>query len=348
MPPYNFYLPKTLSSVELKSMLINPEERPKTYCSLANRIAGNPEIETIIGAPVRHIRFGFQVKNTDTLLCWGRSPIYLASSERLARRKNIPINYLEDGFICYSKPPSAGGIRFSLIVDDLGIYYDATRPSRLENLIRESCQLDATIFARAKQLRLDILEKRASKYNHQGFSISKQLEEKLMAAQSKVLVVDQTRNDASIKYGLAGRHSFKKMLEDAIAENRGSTIFVKVHPDIKLGVKKGHFTPSNYNHLPNVVFIEEDCNPHHLLSLVDEVYVVSSQMGFEALMHNLPVHTYGMPFYAGWGLTDDQIATPERRVNSMRTIEQLIYATLIRYPRYNTRGAESLIDSITE
>ena len=32
---------------------------------------------------------------------------------------------------------------------------------------------------------------------------------------------------------------------------------------------------------------------------------MTSLAGFEALLRGRPVTTYGMPFYAGWGLTRD-------------------------------------------
>ena len=39
--------------------------------------------------------------------------------------------------------------------------------------------------------------------------------------------------------------------------------------------------------------------------------VLPSLGGFEALIRGLSVITYGLPFYAGWGLTEDKIKTHE-------------------------------------
>ena len=75
----------------------------------------------------------------------------------------------------------------------------------------------------------------------------------------------------------------------------------------------------------------EPCHPHALLRAVDAVYTVSSQMGFEALLLGKPVYCFGMPFYAGWGLTRDELVC-ERRTQV--TLEQLVHGTLIAYPRY--------------
>ena len=43
--------------------------------------------------------------------------------------------------------------------------------------------------------------------------------------------------------------------------------------------------------------------------------------------------TLGVPFYAGWGLTSDRGDVPPRR-RAEPTIEGLVHATLIDYPRY--------------
>ena len=39
-----------------------------------------------------------------------------------------------------------------------------------------------------------------------------------------------------------------------------------------------------------------------------------------------------MPFYAGWGLTDDAAICPRR--GHKRNLDELVAAALIRYPRY--------------
>jgi capsular polysaccharide export protein len=41
-----------------------------------------------------------------------------------------------------------------------------------------------------------------------------------------------------------------------------------------------------------------------------------------------------MPFYAGWGLTNDKLQSPLRRKEFQPTLEQLVHACLIAYPRY--------------
>ena len=62
---------------------------------------------------------------------------------------------------------------------------------------------------------------------------------------------------------------------------------------------------------------------------------MTSLTGFEALLRGIPVTTIGAPFYAGWGLTRDLGSVPARRLAGPRpSLEALVHATLISYPRY--------------
>ena len=70
-----------------------------------------------------------------------------------------------------------------------------------------------------------------------------------------------------------------------------------------------------------------------LIAMTDEVHVNTSLAGFEALLRGKAVTTYGVPFYAGWGLTNDLGPVPARRT-AKRTIDELVAATLLVYPRY--------------
>jgi capsular polysaccharide export protein len=145
-----------------------------------------------------------------------------------------------------------------------------------------------------------------------------------------VLVADQTRGDASLQGATAA--DFQRMLEAALARHPQSTVVVKVHPDVVAGRKQGHFDLAALRKHPRVQVISANVHPAELLSAVQAVYVMTSQLGFDALLWNVPVHTFGMPFYAGWGLTVDALPAPERR--QPVSLEQLLHAALVEYPRY--------------
>jgi capsular polysaccharide export protein len=165
-----------------------------------------------------------------------------------------------------------------------------------------------------------------SKYNHARESAPE------MGAGARVLVVDQTAGDASIAAGGATAASFRTMLEAALDEHPHASIVLKSHPDVIAGRKRGHFERLSPGQAQRVQVIGYDLHPPALLEHCDAVYVVGSLMGFEALLWQRPVRCFGMPFYAGWGLTRDHLSAPLRR--QALSLEALVHAALIDYARY--------------
>ncbi|WP_119153274.1 capsular polysaccharide biosynthesis protein [Caldimonas tepidiphila] len=257
----------------------------------------------------------------DGVLAWGRKPV-ARRAERAARRRGLPLLRIEDGFL-RSVGLGACEPPWSLVVDDQGIYYDATGPSRLESRI--AAGLDEAQRQRADRLRAMWQAARLSKYNHARESAA-------LPAGAFVLAVDQTFGDASIRCGLADARSFARMLEAALDENPGVPVVLKVHPDVIAGRKRGHFESLTAGQAGRVVLLADDMHPPALLASSRAVYAVTSQMGFEALLWGKPVRTFGMPFYAGWGLTQDELPAPERR--RPVPFENLVHAALVDYPRY--------------
>ena len=255
---------------------------------------------------------------------WGLKPT-AEKARRFAVARGLPYISLEDGFLRSLGLGVAGAPLHSLIVDYSGIYYDATRPSDLESRIAEqtltSGQLD-----RARE-GIELLHRyRLSKYNH----APDRAPAGMKPGVARVLVVDQTAGDASIQYGLASADSFTQMLEAAVAENPDSDILVKVHPDVVAGKKQGHLLQLARRHGCRV--IDDDVNPWSLLDVVEQVYVVTSQLGFEALLAGKKVHCFGMPFYAGWGLTEDRVQSERRGV--ARSLGAVFHAAYLDYCRY--------------
>ena len=69
---------------------------------------------------------------------WGHKPT--ADKARCyALKHNLPYIALEDGFLRSLDLGCKGAQPLSLVVDHTGIYYDATEPSDLENLLKGSC-----------------------------------------------------------------------------------------------------------------------------------------------------------------------------------------------------------------
>jgi len=256
---------------------------------------------------------------------WGRK----ASGERAGRYAalhGIDCLRLEDGFLRSMELGAHGAPPLSIVVDDLGIYFDATRPSRLEVLLNGD-SFPPGLLSRAERVLEKLLAHNLSKYNH-----APDAPDDVLGRQShtRVLVIDQTANDDSIRYGLANEASFRSMLEAAIAENPGADIYIKTHPDVIAGKKPSAL--ANARGRGEVRWIGEQVSPLSLVRQVARVYTVTSLMGFEALMLGKPVTCFGMPFYAGWGVTDDRVTCPRR--SRRRSMLEILAAAYILYARY--------------
>lgn len=275
----------------------------------------------LANAPIALCRYRWQkpTASCHAVLVWGQKPS-ARKGELLAAQYQLPLLRLEDGFL-RSVGLGADCPPYSIVLDDVGIYYDARSPSRLESLIAQP--LTALQRQRSEELARRWRQARVSKYNHS--------KERAVPVEPYVLVVDQTFGDASIEYGLASKASFQQMLQSALERYPDHQIVLKIHPDVFAGKKQGHFTDAQLRH-PRVRVLTEDIHAPALLEQASAVFCVTSQMGFEALLWQKPVYTFGMPFYAGWGLTHDALAAPARR--QPVSFSQLVYAALLVYPRY--------------
>ncbi|WP_173931550.1 capsular polysaccharide biosynthesis protein [Chelativorans sp. Marseille-P2723] len=285
---------------------------------LSLRATRVPNLAALLEAEPRYLAGGVS-DGVDMIAGWGRRKRARAAWI-LAAREGLAFLTVEDGFLRSVErddPP------LSLVVDDVGIYFDCSAPSRLEALISRPIRADEE--QRAKALIRMWREGRVSKYNH-----SRDFEGALPPRY--VMVVDQICGDASVIYGEADAASFARMLEAALSENPDCAVVVKVHPDVLARGKKGYLSRQAVED-PRVTVIADDCHPARLIEEAEAVYTVTSQIGFEALIWGKRVRTFGMPFYAGWGLTDDALPAPARRQNGA-SLEALVHAALVVYPRY--------------
>ncbi len=262
---------------------------------------------------------------------WGLKPTS-RKARRLARKSDTTYVAMEDGFI-RSLLPGPQETPVSLIVDRSGVYYDALGGSDLEGLIFESASWrDKKLLCRAREGMRLLRENKISKYNHAPCLTPEEMGLATAPERRRVLVVDQTYGDSSVDYGLAEPESFTSMLESAIRENPGAEIIVKVHPEVVSGRKKGYLARLGLND-ERVKVVGIDVNPWSLIEIVDKVYVVTSQLGFEAMLAGRDVVCFGAPFYAGWGLTDDRVTVFRRKMASP-TREQIFAAVYFNYCHY--------------
>ena len=278
----------------------------------------------------------------DIFFQWGITESARKNRQRdWARSLGKPLVYIEDGFIRSLDIGLSQEPGMSIIMDDKTPYYDATRPSRLEHLYQSSPELTGEQRKRARSAIELITRSRISKYNHAP-DVPFSLGEK---GRKKVLLVDQRFGDQSVTSGLADEKSFDYMLQDVLTHRSDCDILIKQHPDAIKGGKSSYFSNERLaitQYMDNVFPILFDINPYALFDIVDEVYVVTSGMGFEALMAGKTVHCYGVPFYSGWGLTVDQKKLCRR--TRERTLEDLFHFAYIECSRYYHPGLERVAE----
>jgi len=264
----------------------------------------------------------------DGVIGWGgRMQARLA--RRYARTRGLKYWSLEDGFLRSVGLGKARSQALSITVDDLGLHHDPRTGSRLEQLILDGAAPLDTEYAR--QVRARLLEERLTKYNCDG---SDECQLPQATKSKRILLVDQVAGDASIApYGNA---AFERMWRDSLDQD--AEILVRDHPDVLAGFSDGVLRKLARSGNKNT--LDGRGALHRLLPEVDEVWTVSSQLGFEALMNGKRVITYGMPFYAGWGATEDRATDPasraarDRRSKRVAGVDELVAAALVGYPIY--------------
>ena len=256
---------------------------------------------------------------------------------------NPAIICMEDGFIRSNGLGATLLEPLSVVMDDVGVYYDATTPSRLEQIL-QSISLDDDQAKRARLLHQSLLDRQVSKYNvgKVNDALSDSLGQLITQKPSaKVrLVVGQVEDDASVQNCTSIIKTNTDLLKRARADHPDDIIIYKPHPDIEAGLRVGKVDDAT---LSLADIIAHDTAMPQCLSVCDVVHTISSQTGFEALLRGVAVVCYGTPFYAGFGLTTDVVESdnlPKQAAIARRTrqtplsLEALIYGTLIDYPVY--------------
>ena len=88
----------------------------------------------------------------------------------------------------------------------------------------------------------------------------------------------------------------------------------KPHPDVVAGLCRAGADEDGAAQLCDEVLPQGSIQ--QLFTQIDALHVLTSLAGFEALLRGLEVHCWGLPFYAGWGLTHDRERCGRRQRSS--------------------------------
>jgi len=186
---------------------------------------------------------------------WGKSPTS-GRGEAVADRTDAPVLRVEDSFLRSIHPGRAGEPPIGLNIDRTGVHFASKRPSDLETLLATHALDDTALLNRARDAAARIRLAHLSKYN--AFD-----PDAPTPPAPYVLVIDQTRGDASIEHGGSNAATFAEMLVFAQTEHPHASILIKGHPEVSDGHRQGHFGPDNEN--DRITYLADPVSPWHLL-----------------------------------------------------------------------------------
>lgn len=233
--------------------------------------------------------------------------------------------FVEDGFLRSSGLGSDFHFPLSLVVDGRAMHFDAMRPSDLEILLETHAFTDDEITAARALTRL-IVDGGLTKYNL-GEGVPAQPSAR---KQGVVLVAGQVPDDAAVTHGAADIRTTPDLLRAVRGARPDAHIVFKEHPELVSGNRPGRTEPAALEGLVDTFVTQGGILAE--IEKADEVHVISSLAGFEALLRGKRVVCWGRPFYAGWGLTEDR--APLARRTRRLTRDELVAGAMILYARY--------------
>lgn len=198
-------------------------------------------ILTLSGLAPRPVLPGSSPAPEDAVGIWGQSPL-APKAESFAAENALEIIRVEDAFLRSIAPGRAkrrGDGPIGLMIDHSGgVHFDPSRACALEDLLASHPLDDTALLNRARDGMQRLHAARLSKYNLHDPSLP-------APPPGYVLVIDQTRDDASVRASGAGPGLFKEMLFRAQDDHPGAQILIRSHPETLAGLRPGHFGPED-------------------------------------------------------------------------------------------------------
>ena len=263
----------------------------------------------------------------DWLFVWGAT--MPPGLRELSTATGAPVLRIEDGFVRSVGLGSDLIPPMSLVLDRQGIYFDATHPSDLEALLQNATFRPGEL-EQAQRVRTFIVAHGITKYNLEPRHRLRWPS----GGRRVVLVPGQVETDASIALGAGTVRTNLALLEAARASQPDAFIVYKPHPDVMSGNRRGRLALAAARSIAD--HIETEASIVSCIDACDEVHTMTSLSGFDALLRNKHVVTWGQPFYAGWGLTDDRFLSGEALARRTRklTLDEMVAVALLQYPIY--------------
>lgn len=263
------------------------------------------------------------------LFTWSyKFPPHLTS---VAQQHGLSLTYVEDGFIRSTGLGAHKSRPMSLVFDKKGMHFDRNVVTDLDEMLNTRSFTDAEIALGT--MVMDTLKKGLTKYISldKGTSLADTLG--LDKNRKTIVVLGQVEDDLSIKYGAQTFMSGNDLVAKVALENPEAQLLYRPHPESLAFRKKHYSNPEDVAHLCHI--IDSSWSLSETLAAAQEAHTITSLTGLEAAVSGLDVHTYGTPFYAGWGFTTDHgLSQTEGKRTRTRTLQQVVTGAYVCYARY--------------
>lgn len=251
----------------------------------------------------------------------------------ICRKHGIPLKFVEDGFLRSVGLGIEKSRPLSLVIDEKAMHFDAFKRSTLDEILNtHDFSKDAACIQVADEFATAIFNG-TTKYMRRdsGDSLGEALG--IETNEDVVVVLGQVEDDLSIKYGAERFLSGVELVKIAAIENPHSRILYRPHPEALTRKKEHYSDPRSVEDICEIVGLRWSLN--ETLGIASRAYTVTSFAGFEAALRGIKVDLFGLPFYGGWGFTNDRHSIPieDKRNRQLNPIEVLAGA-LVLYPAY--------------
>lgn len=274
-------------------------------------------LRQFVGAGVSRWRDGTAACPDDLLYLWGDHPVPFGWPQ------GAPVVRVEDGFLRSVGLGAAWARPVSWTFDHQGLHHWGHQATDLEQLLLQA-PFDASMLQRAARLRQHIVEQQITKYNVAGGATDLGPRP---PGRRRLLVIGQVADDAALRTIDTPVRNNLELLAAVRRADPAAQLVYRPHPEVQAGLRAGR--DQGWERYADLRHTGGSATA--LFGQIDELHVMNSLTGFEALLRGTRVVCHAQPFYAGWGLTIDRHHLPRRQP---RTLDQLVAAALIRYPVY--------------
>jgi capsular polysaccharide export protein len=290
-------------------------------------------LQAFTGTRVAPIRvWSRRLPSDSRLFVWGALDV----PARL-QTDGVSVLRVEDGFLRSVGLGAAFAPPVSWTFDSQGLHHWGHSPTDLETLLETRQFTDAQRESGQRILHALRLH-RLSKYNLPSSCAWDGVDSLRAHPGRKVLVIGQVADDAALRGIRSSVRTNMELLAQVRGRYPGAFVAYKRHPDVTAGLRRG--ADGDANQWADAVI--EGVGMHDALQGFDEVHVLNSLSGFEALIAGKRVVCHAQPFYAGWGLTEDLQPFPRR--SRKLELSELVYGALSLYPSYAHPDTGAVMD----